>query len=83
MDQSAFTAWASRRLRALALPLIRNGAIMSSENAEYYRKRAADERDLAKAAPSEIIAKIHLDLAEQYEVLAALPDVPPGLRGAD
>ncbi|HYC95609.1 MAG TPA: hypothetical protein VEB39_07925 [Sphingomicrobium sp.] len=43
---------------------------MTSEDREYYRKRAAKERELAEAAEQIGIAKIHLELARRYDALA-------------
>lgn len=40
-----------------------------AEHVEYFRKRATDERELARAAPAEAIARIHLQMAEYYETL--------------
>jgi hypothetical protein len=43
---------------------------MSDEDVQYFRKRAADERALARTSAGKHIAEIHLDLARQYEALA-------------
>lgn len=42
---------------------------MSSENIEYYRQRAVDERALALKAERADIAAIHEELARQYQAL--------------
>lgn len=44
---------------------------MASEDSEYYRTRALDERQRAAAATSPDIARIHVQLAEKYEALMA------------
>ena len=40
---------------------------MASERPEYYRARAAEERDAAACAPTPAIARTHNDLAAMYE----------------
>jgi hypothetical protein len=40
---------------------------MSAERPEYYRSRAAEERDAAARAPTAAIARTHKDLAAMYE----------------
>ena len=42
---------------------------MTSQDIEYYRKRAATERALALATRQSDIASIHLQLARSYEAL--------------
>lgn len=42
---------------------------MTSADKEYYRRRAAKERELAEAAEQIAIAKIHLELALLYDAL--------------
>ena len=42
---------------------------MSSEDIEYYRQRAVDERALALKADRQEIAAIHEELARQYQAL--------------
>lgn len=54
---------------------------MPTNDSEYYRERAAQERDLAAAAPSQMVANIHAKLAKRYDELAADPD-KGGLRRA-
>jgi len=36
----------------------------------YFEKREAEEREAASRAQSEVVRKIHLDLAEQYAARA-------------
>ena len=43
---------------------------MSSERPEYYRSRAAEERDAASRAPTAAIARVHTDLAAMYDAMA-------------
>jgi hypothetical protein len=43
---------------------------MSSERPEYYRNRAAEERDAAASAPNLAIARTHNDLAAMYDRMA-------------
>lgn len=43
---------------------------MSSERPEYYRSRAAEERDAAASAPNASIARVHDDLAVMYDRMA-------------
>ena len=52
---------------------------MSSDDGDYYRRRAAEERDRAKAADRRDVAEIHLELARQYEALVENEDlrIPP------
>jgi hypothetical protein len=40
---------------------------MASERPEYYRARAAEERDAAARAPTPAIARTHNDLALMYD----------------
>lgn len=42
---------------------------MSSEDLEYFRERAVVERQLAKAAKSEKVRRIHEELARGYDQL--------------
>lgn len=44
---------------------------MTSEQHDYYRKRAAAERKAAADAPDPSIARLHLELAERYEAIVA------------
>lgn len=61
---------------------------MSSEDVEYYRQRAVDERALALKAERREIAAIHEELARQYQALVdqaelrtpANSDFPPSER---
>lgn len=43
---------------------------MSSEDIQYFRARAIEERQRAAQVSRDGIAQIHLDLAEKYEALA-------------
>jgi hypothetical protein len=43
---------------------------MSSERPEYYRNRAAEERDAASSAPNPSLARTHNDLAAMYDRMA-------------
>ncbi len=43
---------------------------MSAERPEYYRSRAAEERDAAARAPNTAIARTHNDLAAMYDRMA-------------
>jgi hypothetical protein len=43
---------------------------MSSERPEYYRSRAAEERDAASSAPNASLARVHDDLAAMYDRMA-------------
>ena len=43
---------------------------MSSERPEYYRSRAAEERDAAASAPNASLARVHEDLAAMYDRMA-------------
>ncbi|MDP9422368.1 MAG: hypothetical protein M3Q19_05955 [Pseudomonadota bacterium] len=52
---------------------------MKSEDIEYYRKRAVRQRELALAAESPGIAKIHLELALKYDELVELAEPRPTL----
>jgi hypothetical protein len=61
---------------------------MSIENVEYYRSRAAQERQLAREATSPEAAKAHAELAGHYEALVEHADMLPkahmdGARQAD
>jgi hypothetical protein len=40
---------------------------MASEQPEYYRARAAEERHAAARAPTPALARVHDDLAAMYE----------------
>ena len=43
---------------------------MPSERPEYYRNRAAEERNAASRAPSASIARFHDELATMYDRMA-------------
>lgn len=47
---------------------------------DYYQRRVVAERELAKAAPNEIIRSIHLELARQYQALIDEPGKRSVLR---
>jgi hypothetical protein len=53
---------------------------MSSDDTEYYRLRAAAERELAEEAEQSNVAAIHRELAVQYEALVNQPSLRPKLR---
>ena len=53
---------------------------MSSNDVDYYRKRANDERRLALAASQQNIAAIHEELARQYQALVDQAELRPKLR---
>jgi hypothetical protein len=53
---------------------------MSTEDSEYFRARAIEERARAADGGDQTIANIHLDLAEKYEALANITDGQPTLR---
>ena len=48
---------------------------MSSPDLEYYRARAAQEREAAADASQEDVASIHLELARLYEALMREPEL--------
>ena len=50
-------------------------AQMSSEDIEYYRSRAAEEREAAADAEQSNVAAIHQELARLYDALAAQPEL--------
>lgn len=43
---------------------------MASDNSDYYRERAAEERRAALAAAEKAIARIHEEMAVKYDALA-------------
>ena len=43
---------------------------MNSDDTDYYRRRAEQERQAARNASSQHVAQIHLELAKAYEVSA-------------
>ena len=55
---------------------------MSQRDTEYYRQRAATEREHAKASERANVAAIHEELARQYEALVDHPRLRVRLRGA-
>ena len=54
--------------------------MFAPENLEYYRRRAATERRLAKSAASAALAQLHEQLAEAYEAYVAEIEARPPLR---
>ena len=48
---------------------------MSSHDIEYYRARAAQEREAADQSDKQFIAEIHLELARAYEALTEHPEL--------
>ena len=56
--------------------------MISQNDIEYYRARAALELERAKTSSQANVAEIHLELARQYEALADQSDLRPklGLR---
>ena len=53
---------------------------MSSEDTEYYRQRAADERAMALKAERRDVAAIHEELARQYQALVDDTELRPAER---
>ena len=53
---------------------------MQSHDVEYYRARAATERELAQASENADVAAIHEELAIQYEALVQQAELRPTLR---
>jgi hypothetical protein len=53
---------------------------MSPEDLAYFRERASIERELAKSAPDNLFATLHLELAARYEALVAKEELKPKLR---
>ena len=51
---------------------------MSSDDIEYYRTRAAEERRAAADATQSEVAAIHLELAKLYEALVERPELGLG-----
>jgi hypothetical protein len=43
---------------------------MASEQPDYYRARAAEERNAAASAPTASLARVHDDLATMYDRMA-------------
>ncbi|MEO7239837.1 MAG: hypothetical protein ABIW16_00390 [Sphingomicrobium sp.] len=53
---------------------------MSSDDTEYYRRRAIAELALALASERQDVAAIHEELARQYQALAEQTKLRPTLR---
>lgn len=53
---------------------------MSSNDVEYYRQRAVDERALALKSERRDVAAIHEELARQYQALVDNAELRPTLR---
>ena len=53
---------------------------MSSEDIEYYRQRAVDERAMALKAERQDVAAIHEELARQYQALVDHAELRPAPR---
>ena len=53
---------------------------MASSDIDYYRQRAAAERELAKSANRANVAEIHEELARLYEALVEHKQLRPGLE---
>lgn len=45
-----------------------------AEHVDYFRQRAAAERELAREAPDQYIAEIHFAMADAYERLIDAPE---------
>ncbi|WP_426692700.1 hypothetical protein ACMC5O_001700 [Sphingomonas sediminicola] len=54
--------------------------MMSSNDTEYYRRRAIAERALASKSERANVAAIHAELARQYQALADKAELRPTLR---
>ncbi len=52
---------------------------MPAERPEYYRSRAAEERNAAVNAPNPAIARTHNDLAAMYDRMAREAEREPAL----
>ena len=52
---------------------------MSSNDTEYYRRRANDERRLALQSDRQNVAAIHEELARQYQALVDQAELRPTL----
>ena len=55
------------------------GADMSEREKEYFRQRAAREREMARNAATPKIAAIHDELAREYDLLVKEPQERNGL----
>jgi type II secretory pathway component PulC len=53
---------------------------MSSDDTDYYRQRAVDERAMALKAERRDVAAIHEELARQYQALVDYAELRPELR---
>ena len=53
---------------------------MQPHDVEYYRARAATERERAQVSENADVAAIHEELAIQYEALVEQADLRPTLR---
>jgi hypothetical protein len=53
---------------------------MQPQDVEYYRARAATERERAQASENADVAAIHEELAIQYEALVEQAELRPTLR---
>lgn len=53
---------------------------MSSTDTEYYRRRAAQERELALKSARKDVAAIHKELARQYQALVDQSELRPDIR---
>lgn len=53
---------------------------MSSDDTEYYRRRAVDERALALKSERSDVAAIHAELARQYQALVEMAELRPPRR---
>ena len=53
---------------------------MASNDIEYYRARAIEERKHALASDRQDVAAIHLELARLYDALVKEPALRPTLR---
>ena len=53
---------------------------MSEKDVEYYRARAAEEREHALASHRQNVAEVHLELARLYDALVNEPEIRPTLR---
>lgn len=56
---------------------------MASDQREYYRSRAAEERDAAASAPNPTLARVHEDLAAMYDRMAKAEERELALEAAD
>ena len=74
---SIFQQPAAERHRA---PAARRGLCMSSDDTEYYRRRAVDERALALRSDRRDVAAIHEELARQYQALVDEAQLRPTPR---